>query len=145
MYLLLLLLLLLLWILLLAASLRESCNPCLGGSVSSVLIAFRGPCSAPMDPLQRRRRGATGWVLGAGHMARGTGGLAPALPPIQHQPPSNKQALSAHGDTAGWPRQITHLRTCTSSHTPRLKVPAWVRGFVFTGPLKILHSPNALL
>lgn len=44
--------------------------PAWGGSVSSVLIAFRGPCSAPMDPLQRRRRGATGWVLGTWRVAQ---------------------------------------------------------------------------
>lgn len=48
----------------------ENCNPCLGGSVSSVLIAFRGTCSAPMGPLQRRRLGATGWVLGTRRVAQ---------------------------------------------------------------------------
>ncbi|CAG08724.1 unnamed protein product [Tetraodon nigroviridis] len=32
--------------------------------------AFRGPCRAPMDPLQRRQRGATGWVLGTWRVAQ---------------------------------------------------------------------------
>lgn len=48
----------------------ESRNRCLGASVSSVLIALKGPCSAPMDPLQTRQRGATGWVLGTWRMAQ---------------------------------------------------------------------------
>lgn len=41
-----------------------------GGTVSSVLISFKGPCSTPMDPLQRRQRGATGWVLGTWRVAQ---------------------------------------------------------------------------
>lgn len=73
-------------------------------------------------------------------MARGTGGLAPAVPPIQLQPPSIDQGHSGHRDTTGWQRQITHRRTCTSSHKLQQKVTAWVRGLVLTGLLKIIYS-----
>ena len=120
-YLLLLLLLLLLWILLLAASLRESCNPCLGGSVSSVLIAFRGPCSAPMDPLQRRRRGATGWVLGAGCWAHGAWHrrISPSTTP-HSAPASFKQAgplcPRRHGRLAEADYTSAHMHKL--AHTP---------------------------
>lgn len=78
------------------------------------------------------------WAHGAWHRR-----ISPSSP-IQLQPPSNSQAHSAHRDTAGCQRQITHPRTCTNSHILLPKVTAWVRGLVFTGPMKILHSYNAL-
>lgn len=49
---------------------KKAVIPAGGLTVSSVLIAFRGPCRAPMDPLQRRQRGATGWVLGTWRVAQ---------------------------------------------------------------------------
>lgn len=63
-------------------------------------------------------------------MPCGTGGLAPAPPPIQRQSPSNNWVHSGHGDTTGWRRQITHLEICLSSYKLQVKVTAWVRGLV---------------
>lgn len=47
-----------------------------------------------MDPLQRRQRGATGWVLGTWRVAQAD--YLPPLPPVYCQPPSNNHWCSGH-------------------------------------------------
>lgn len=68
-------------------------------------------------------------------MARGTGGLAPALPPPHSAPGSFKPPgplwLQRHNRLAEADYTFAHMHTLTQ--TPGKKVTTWVRGLVFTG------------